>query len=297
MAFDGTSQQHDHRQRLLHCRAGLRQPLRRQWLGRQPQHAEDWGRGSVASARPCRLMQACTSSVCSRTAIRRATPRQPAKPTQTTLDQSGPNVEAGSVTTNTNNMWSGAGAPNINGSATFVGGTNPITWAGFELTSGSTGHAAGSDGLDLGIRASAGGPPTGGGSAPTNTVAPAVTGSAVNGQTLTTTNGTWTITGNVPTVTTYMWYDCPSGHVLAGSCTPIQPHDRADEREQPNVHAPSLRCRQLRVLRGYGNERERSGQRHLECHQDRSPREASRLAGTPTVPLVSRYPIRSGGAG
>jgi hypothetical protein len=137
--------------------------------------------------------------------------------------QSGPSLESGSVATNTNNMWSGASSPNINGTATFVGGAHPTTWAGFELTSGSAGHGRGSDGLDVGIRGSAGGPPTGGGSAPVNTAAPALSGLNVQGQTLSTTNGTWTITGYVPTVTTYQWFDCTSSAFSASSCTPIQP--------------------------------------------------------------------------
>lgn len=148
-------------------------------------------------------------------------------------DQYGPNVESGSLTTNTNNMWSGASSPNINGSPTFTGGTNPTTWAGFELTSGSTGHAGGSDGLDVGLRSSAGGPPTGGGSAPVNAVAPSVTGTATQGQALTTTNGTWTITGYVPTVTTYMWWDCPTSAFSPGSCTPIQPQTAPTSANAP----------------------------------------------------------------
>ena len=139
------------------------------------------------------------------------------------VSSSGPNVESGSLSTNTTNLWSGAGSPNMSGSPTFVGGANPTTWAGFELTSGSAGHAAGNDGLDVGVRASEGGPPTGGGSAPANTAAPSVTGTAAQGQTVSTTNGTWTITGNVPTVTTYQWYDCPTSSFSTGSCTPIQP--------------------------------------------------------------------------
>ena len=139
------------------------------------------------------------------------------------LDQHGPNAESGSLSTNTNNMWSSASSPNIRGTATFTGGSDPMTWAGFELTSGSTGHAGGSDGLDVGIRSSEGGPPTGGGSAPVNTVAPSLSGTATEGDTLTTTNGTWTITGSVPTATTYMWYDCPTSTFSAASCRPIQP--------------------------------------------------------------------------
>jgi hypothetical protein len=120
-------------------------------------------------------------------------------------------------------MWPGASAPNISGSATFTGGADPTTWAGFELTSGSAGHAAGSDGQDVGIRASAGGPPTGGGSAPVNTVAPSLSGTAKSGDTLTTTNGAWTITGNVPTATTYQWFDCPTATFSLSGCTPIEP--------------------------------------------------------------------------
>ncbi|MGB8878031.1 MAG: hypothetical protein WCD11_17035 [Solirubrobacteraceae bacterium] len=125
-------------------------------------------------------------------------------------------------------MRSGASSPNINGTATFTGGSDPLGWAGFELTSGSTGHAGGSDGQNVGIRASEGGPPTGGGSAPANTVAPSLSGTATEGDTLTTTNGTWTTTGSVPTTTTtttttYQWWDCSTSTFSTGSCTPIQP--------------------------------------------------------------------------
>ena len=139
------------------------------------------------------------------------------------ISPSGPNVESGSLTTNTRNMWSGASSPNINGTPTFAGGSRPTTWAGFELASGSAGRAAGSDGLDVGIRGGAGGPPTGGGSAPVNLAAPSLTGTATQGQTLATTDGTWSVTGYVPTVTTYQWFDCPTPIFSAGSCTPIQP--------------------------------------------------------------------------
>lgn len=135
-----------------------------------------------------------------------------------------PNIgDTSAVATDTNNLWSGASSPNISGSPSFIGGLNPTTWAGFELTSGSIGYAGGSDGLDVGIRASAGGPPTGGGSVPVNTIAPVVSGTATEGDTLTTTNGTWTITGNVPTVTTYQWFDCSTSTFSNSSCTPIQP--------------------------------------------------------------------------
>jgi large repetitive protein len=149
------------------------------------------------------------------------------------IDLHGPNVQSGSLSSNTNNMWSGASSPNINGTPTYTGGTNPTTWAGFELSSGSTGHDAGTDGLDVGIRASAGGPPTGGGSAPTNTAAPTITGTPTEGQTLTTTNGTWTITGNIPTATTYQWFDCPSSTFSPTSCTPIQPQTAPTSANEP----------------------------------------------------------------
>jgi hypothetical protein len=145
-----------------------------------------------------------------------------------------PNIgDPSAVSTNTNNLYSGASSPNINGSATFTGGTNPITWAGFELTPGSAGHAAGSDGLNVGIRSSAGGPPTGGGSAPANLAAPALTGTATQGQTLTSTDGTWRVTGYVPTVTTYQWFDCPTSTFSAGSCTPIQPQTAPNNANNP----------------------------------------------------------------
>ena len=134
-----------------------------------------------------------------------------------------PNVESGSLSTDTNNMWSGAASPNINGTPTYTGGTNPTTWAGFELTPTSTGHNGGNDGNDVGVRASAGGPPTGGGTTPTNTTAPTLTGTPTQGNTLTTTNGTWTITGNIPTATTYQWFDCPTNTFSITNCTPIQP--------------------------------------------------------------------------
>jgi hypothetical protein len=148
-------------------------------------------------------------------------------------DRSGPSAESGSLTSNTNNMWSGASPPNINGSPTFTGGSNPTTWAGFELSSGSTGRNAGSDGQSVGIRGSAGGPPTGGGSPPANTAAPTVTGTAAQGQTLATTDGSWMIAGGVPTATTYMWWDCPSSTFSPGSCTPIQPQTYPTSANNP----------------------------------------------------------------
>jgi hypothetical protein len=169
--------------------------------------------------------QACTGSTLFENGHK---PGDPATGSETYADNaagSPPSLgDPGSLATNTHNMWPGASAPNISGTPSFVGGTRPTTWAGFELTSGSAGHAAGSDGRDVGIRSSAGGPPTGGGSAPANTVAPALRGSPAQGRTLSTTDGTWTITGDVPTVTTYQWFDCPTSDFSAGSCTPIQPH-------------------------------------------------------------------------
>ena len=43
-----------------------------------------------------------------------------------------------------------AGAHSIKGTPTFVGGTNPTTYAGFQLTAGSVGIKAASDGLVIG---------------------------------------------------------------------------------------------------------------------------------------------------
>lgn len=64
----------------------------------------------------------------------------------------GLSANSGSATSiNANNLFSGASAPNINGSPTFVGGANPTTWAGFKLASGSPGANAGSDGKNVGI--------------------------------------------------------------------------------------------------------------------------------------------------
>lgn len=56
--------------------------------------------------------------------------------------------------TMTSNMFdTGAfGSANVTGSPTYTGGTTPSTYAGFQLTAGSTGHAAASDGLDMGAR-------------------------------------------------------------------------------------------------------------------------------------------------
>jgi len=42
----------------------------------------------------------------------------------------------------------------LSGTPTYVGGSNPSTYAGFQLTSGSLGHAAASDGNDIGINVS-----------------------------------------------------------------------------------------------------------------------------------------------
>ena len=60
---------------------------------------------------------------------------------------------------NTNNLYAGATSPNINGRPTFFGGSSPTTWPGFELTAHSAGHLAATDGTNVGIRASVGGPP------------------------------------------------------------------------------------------------------------------------------------------
>ena len=188
-------------------------------------------------------IQACTSSVLFENGHKTGDSATTGETYTNNIDASGPSIgDSGSVTTNRKNMWSGASAPNISGSATFTGGSDPTTWAGFELTSGSPGHAGGSDGLDVGIRGSVGGPPTGRGSAPTNILAPSLTGTATEGDALTTTNGSWAITGNVPTAITYQWYDCATSTFSAASCMPIQPHTYPTSANNPTytLHATDV---------------------------------------------------------
>ncbi len=178
--------------------------------------------------------QACTGSTLFENGHKPGDPATSGETYTNNVAGSPPNIgDPGSLATNTHNMWPGASAPNISGNPSFAGGTRARTWAGSELSSGSAGHHGGSDGLDVGVRPSAGGPPTGGGSAPVNTVAPALRGSPARGQTLSTTDGTWTITGDVPTVRTYQWYDCPTSTFSSGSCTPIQPHTAPTSANAP----------------------------------------------------------------
>lgn len=54
---------------------------------------------------------------------------------------------------------SGPGTNIITGNPTFVGGTDPITYEGHFLASGSAGENAGNDGLDVGVVGEAGPPP------------------------------------------------------------------------------------------------------------------------------------------
>jgi hypothetical protein len=169
--------------------------------------------------------QPCTSTTLFENGHKPGDPTTSGEKYTNNIDGSGPSIgDAGSLSTNTKNMWPSATSPNLTGRPAFVGGIHPTTWAGFELTSRSPGHARGTGGSDVGIRIAAGGPPTGGGSAPVNAVAPVVTGSAVAGRTLATTDGTWKITGDVPTAVTYQWYDCRSPRFSARHCMPIQPH-------------------------------------------------------------------------
>ena len=67
--------------------------------------------------------------------------------------------DGSTMSTDTNNLYSGAQSPDISGSPAFNGGSSPTTWAGYELKSTSAGHAAATDGGDVGIRAGAVGPP------------------------------------------------------------------------------------------------------------------------------------------
>jgi hypothetical protein len=58
-----------------------------------------------------------------------------------------------SCTISTNMFNSGAfGSSNVIGTPTWVGGTNPDSYAGFELAEGSAGEAAGVGGEDMGPR-------------------------------------------------------------------------------------------------------------------------------------------------
>jgi hypothetical protein len=65
---------------------------------------------------------------------------------------------AGSPSQNDYNLWtggsSGGGSHSLVGKPTYVGGSNPTTYAGYALTSTSLGHNAGSDGKDIGVNVS-----------------------------------------------------------------------------------------------------------------------------------------------
>ena len=87
-----------------------------------------------------------------------------------------PNVESGSLSTDTNNMWSRSGLPEHQRHGHLRRRCASDHLGRLRAHAGSTGHAGGSDGLAVGVRASAGGPPTGGGSAPVNTAAPPLSG-------------------------------------------------------------------------------------------------------------------------
>jgi hypothetical protein len=66
-----------------------------------------------------------------------------------------PGNPVGSPYTQDYNLGGGKdGAHDVSGSPTFAGGTSPSTWTGFQLSASSKGHAAGSDGQDMGIEAS-----------------------------------------------------------------------------------------------------------------------------------------------
>ena len=54
--------------------------------------------------------------------------------------------------TNDHNLNAGvSGTGNITGTPNFLGGSNPTTYAGFRLSSGSPGRGAASDGTDMGV--------------------------------------------------------------------------------------------------------------------------------------------------
>jgi hypothetical protein len=67
--------------------------------------------------------------------------------------------DGSTLAVNGHNLFSGAKAPNINGKPVFTGGASPTTWGGFTLAANSPGRNAATDGSDVGIRASVGGPP------------------------------------------------------------------------------------------------------------------------------------------
>ena len=140
------------------------------------------------------------------------------------IDHSGRTSRSGSLSTNTNNMWSGRELAEHQRDrhlhrrhATRRPGPGssspPDRPARLAAATGSTSASA---------PAPADHPPAAA-PRPSNTTAPALSGTAAQGNTLTTTNGTWTITGNIPTATTYQWFDCPTSTFSTRSCTPIQP--------------------------------------------------------------------------
>jgi hypothetical protein len=55
--------------------------------------------------------------------------------------------------TYTHNLFTGAseGTGNTLGTPTYMGGANPATWQGYQLTAGSLGHNGATDGLDFGV--------------------------------------------------------------------------------------------------------------------------------------------------
>jgi hypothetical protein len=124
-----------------------------------------------------------------------------------------------SLATNTDNLFPGASPPNLNGSPTFVGGASPTTWAGFELASCSAPTSClGNDGVNVGIRASAGGPPVGNSELLSNTAAPSISGTPTVGDTLTASPGTWTNPNTIPYGFLYQWEDCD---VSGNNCTNV----------------------------------------------------------------------------
>ena len=65
--------------------------------------------------------------------------------------------DGSTLAVDSHNLYSGAQAPDINGSPVFQGGSG---WSGYLLASGSPGVGAATDGSDIGIRGTAGGPPS-----------------------------------------------------------------------------------------------------------------------------------------
>ncbi len=173
------------------------------------------------------LQVACQSSTLLVTTTKR--PRRGSPPTNMTAPAVGGTPMTGSPLTSTNGSWSGSPTGyayqwqqcnSSGGSCVNIGGA---TSASYTSQSSDVGHTVRSVVTAVNrygstsSASSAAGPvqQSGGGSAPSNTAAPTVTGTATQGSTLTASNGSWT---GSPSGYTYQWQDCNSS---GGSCVNI----------------------------------------------------------------------------